>query len=63
MAGQLGLIDATLAESVGDAYRTFRARQHKLRLDGQDQARVPPQTIEAQARDVRALWQAVFGED
>lgn len=63
MAGQLGLIEATLAEAVGDAYRTFRARQHKLRLDGQDQARVPPQTIEAQARDVRALWQAVFGED
>jgi glutamate-ammonia-ligase adenylyltransferase len=24
---------------------------------------VPPQTIEVQARDVRALWQAVFGQD
>jgi len=48
--------------AVGDAYRLFRARQHKLRLDGQDQARVPPASVAEQATQVRALWSAVFGE-
>ncbi|MGO4411705.1 bifunctional [glutamate--ammonia ligase]-adenylyl-L-tyrosine phosphorylase/[glutamate--ammonia-ligase] adenylyltransferase [Cupriavidus sp. KB_39] len=62
MAGELGLIDKTVAVAVGDAYRLFRARQHKLRLDGQDQARVPPASVAEQATQVRALWSAVFGE-
>jgi glutamate-ammonia-ligase adenylyltransferase len=61
-AAELGLIDAELAREVGDAYRVFRARQHQLRLDGQAHARVAPQAVAAQAAQVRALWQAVFGE-
>nr|WP_059412959.1 bifunctional [glutamate--ammonia ligase]-adenylyl-L-tyrosine phosphorylase/[glutamate--ammonia-ligase] adenylyltransferase [Cupriavidus basilensis] len=61
-AGELGLIDATLAREVGDAYRAFRARQHQLRLDGHDQARVPADAVAAAVAQVRALWQAVFGE-
>ncbi|MGO4762123.1 bifunctional [glutamate--ammonia ligase]-adenylyl-L-tyrosine phosphorylase/[glutamate--ammonia-ligase] adenylyltransferase [Cupriavidus sp. 2KB_3] len=61
MAGELGLIDKTLAVAVGDAYRLFRARQHKLRLDGQDQARVPPASVADQTAQVQALWRAVFG--
>jgi len=61
MAGELGLIDTALAVAVGDAYRMFRARQHKLRLDGQDQARVAPDTVADQTAHVRALWRAVFG--
>lgn len=63
MAGALGLIDAELAETVASAYRTFRARQHQLRLDGQSQARVPATVIADQAEAVRALWRAVFGDD
>ncbi|RDK10265.1 bifunctional [glutamate--ammonia ligase]-adenylyl-L-tyrosine phosphorylase/[glutamate--ammonia-ligase] adenylyltransferase [Cupriavidus lacunae] len=62
-AGELGLIDAALALAVGDAYRLFRARQHQLRLDGQAHARVVPASVAAQTVQVRALWQAVFGED
>jgi glutamate-ammonia-ligase adenylyltransferase len=62
MAGVLNLIDANLAQAVGDAYRLFRARQHKLRLDGFDHARVQPESVREQATQVRTLWRAVFGE-
>lgn len=62
-AGELGLIDATLALAVGDAYRLFRARQHQLRLDGQAHARVAPASVAPQTAQVHALWRAVFGED
>jgi len=61
-AGELGLIDATLAVAVGDAYRLFRARQHQLRLEGQEQARVAPALLAQQVAQVKALWQAVFGD-
>lgn len=61
-AGELGLIDAGLAIAVGDAYRLFRARQHKLRLDGKDQARLPHAAVAEQTAHVRALWRAVFGD-
>ncbi|MDE2202130.1 MAG: bifunctional [glutamate--ammonia ligase]-adenylyl-L-tyrosine phosphorylase/[glutamate--ammonia-ligase] adenylyltransferase [Burkholderiaceae bacterium] len=61
MAGELGLIDATRAAQVADAYRDFRARQHKLRLDGQSAARVPAGTCAHETAQVRALWAEVFG--
>ncbi|CAJ0693340.1 bifunctional [glutamate--ammonia ligase]-adenylyl-L-tyrosine phosphorylase/[glutamate--ammonia-ligase] adenylyltransferase [Ralstonia mannitolilytica] len=61
MAGELGLIDAARAAQVADAYRDFRARQHKLRLDGQSAARVPAGTCAHEAAQVQALWQQVFG--
>ncbi|WP_211947784.1 bifunctional [glutamate--ammonia ligase]-adenylyl-L-tyrosine phosphorylase/[glutamate--ammonia-ligase] adenylyltransferase [Cupriavidus yeoncheonensis] len=60
-AGELGLIDATLAVQVGDAYRQFRALQHQLRLDGQDQARVPATQVAELTSRVVSLWRAVFG--
>lgn len=63
MAGELGLIDATAAAQVADAYRDFRARQHKLRLDGHSAARVPVDTCAHEAADVRALWTQVFGPE
>jgi glutamate-ammonia-ligase adenylyltransferase len=65
IAGELGLIDATLARHVGDAYRTYRRLQHGLRLNADvDEAaptRVDPERIHAEAENVRALWRAVFG--
>ncbi|KHK50784.1 glutamine-synthetase adenylyltransferase [Ralstonia sp. A12] len=61
MAGELGLIDAAQAAQVADAYRDFRARQHKLRLDGQSAARVPAGTCAHEAAHVRSLWAQVFG--
>jgi glutamate-ammonia-ligase adenylyltransferase len=63
IAGEAGLIQASIAQEVGDAYRLFRARQHRLRLDGAEKTRVDlelePQLV--QAREVvLALWQEIF---
>ena len=56
MAGGMRLIDMTLAREVADAYRAFRALQHRLRLNGAERARVEPAEVEAQAAAVRRLW-------
>jgi len=61
MCGELGLIDATLAAQVGDAYRAMRKLQHQLRLQGQDNARLDPAKVAGHAEHVLALWQAIFG--
>ena len=61
MAGAMGLVDATLARQVADAYRTFRALQHRLRLNGAERARVAPDEVNHEADAVRRLWQLVFG--
>jgi len=63
IAAEAGLIQATMAQEVGDAYRLLRARQHRLRLDGAEKTRanleLEPQL--AQAREVvLALWQDIF---
>ena len=63
IAGDAGLIQAAIAQDVGDAYRLLRARQHRLRLDGAEKTRVDlelePQLV--QAREVvLALWQEIF---
>ncbi len=63
MASGMRLIDMTLAREVADAYRTFRALQHRLRLNGAERARVEPAEVEAQAAAVRRLWTDVFGVD
>jgi glutamate-ammonia-ligase adenylyltransferase len=57
----LGLIEASQAEAVGDAYRYYRKLQHQLRLDGVEAARVEPDTVEAQRQAVKALWAATLG--
>jgi len=61
IAGGLGLIPTALAAQGQDAYRDFRRRQHALRLEGAQYARVAPATVAAQANAVRGLWDAVFG--
>jgi len=61
MAGQLQLIDASLASEVADAYRTFRSIQHRLRLNGAERARVARDEVEREAAAVIQLWNAVFG--
>ena len=63
IAGEIGLIAPEAAQSVGDAYRLLRARQHRLRLDGAEKTRVDldqePEFIAA--RDaVQALWLEIF---
>jgi glutamate-ammonia-ligase adenylyltransferase len=59
-AGELGLIDTTLAHAVGDAYREFRRLQHALRLEGAQYARVPPEAVAPHVEATRALWRQVF---
>jgi glutamate-ammonia-ligase adenylyltransferase len=60
MAGQLQLIDASLAREVADAYRTFRSIQHRLRLNGAERARVVREEVEREAAAVTRLWNSVF---
>lgn len=63
IAGEAGLIEASMAQDVGDAYRLLRARQHRLRLDGAEKTRVDlerePQLVKAR-EVVLALWQEIF---
>jgi glutamate-ammonia-ligase adenylyltransferase len=61
-AGEAGLVDATLAAEVAQAYRDLRRMQHVLRLNDARYARVEPRTVEVQRTAVRALWRAVLGE-
>jgi glutamate-ammonia-ligase adenylyltransferase len=61
LCGDLGLIDAQLAGTVADAYRTFRKLQHQIRLQGEERARVEPQRIATETAAVRQLWDQVFG--
>jgi len=63
IAGELGLIDGGVAVSVGNAYRLFRSRQHRLRLDGAEKTRInlesePELMIAREA--VLALWFEIF---
>jgi glutamate-ammonia-ligase adenylyltransferase len=60
LAGDLQLIDAALANSVADAYRTFRKMQHQIRLKGEDRARVAITQVADASTAVRRLWQEVF---
>jgi len=63
IAGEAGLIQTSIAQEVGDAYRLLRARQHRLRLDGAEKTRVDlglePQLVRAR-EVVLSLWQEVF---
>jgi glutamate-ammonia-ligase adenylyltransferase len=61
MCGELGLIDASLAEGAADAYRLMRKLQHQVRLQGQEQARVDPALVASHADVVVRLWRACFG--
>jgi glutamate-ammonia-ligase adenylyltransferase len=59
-AGELGLIDAGLADAAADAYRDFRRLQHQVRLQGQENARVDPAMVAQDAAAVRQLWRTCF---
>jgi glutamate-ammonia-ligase adenylyltransferase len=60
MAGELGLINASLALAVADAYREFRRRQHALRLNGAQYARVPAEEVAPHRAAVQALTRELF---
>ena len=60
-AAQGGLIAPALALGGADAYRRYRALQHRLRLDDSPYARVPHTEVANEISSVTALWHAVFG--
>ncbi len=60
---QLELIPGDSAGAVGDAYREFRRRQHRLRLNGAKYARVPAGEVQNHIDATRALWRRVFGKE
>jgi glutamate-ammonia-ligase adenylyltransferase len=60
LCGQLGLIDADLAQQAADAYRLFRRLQHQIRLRGEERARVAPERIAGARSSVEALYAQVF---
>ncbi len=61
LAEHLGLIPAPLGTTAADAYRTYRRRQHALRLRGERYARVDAAELAPERAAVAALWSAVFG--
>ena len=63
IAGEVGLIDPGVALSVGNAYRLFRSRQHRLRLDGAEKTRINLENeseLIAARETVLALWLEIF---
>jgi len=62
LAGEAGLIPASLAQRAGDAYRTLRRMQHQLRLQGTEKARVPQDQLTDERAAVTELWAAALGE-
>jgi glutamate-ammonia-ligase adenylyltransferase len=61
LCGALGLIDSALAQEVADAYRTFRKLQHKIRLQGQERARVEFEQVKKEIDAVNLLWSNCCG--
>lgn len=60
MAGDYGLLPQSLAHQVADSYRLYRAKQHSLRLQGDDRARTDPQSMLQERQAVIELWNIVF---
>ena len=63
IAADCQLIERPAALAVGDAYRLFRAKQHRLRLDGVDKSRLDLQLhpeFAAARLQVIALWKTIL---
>lgn len=62
LAAAAGLIPNELAGQVAQAYRLFRRRQHELRLEGAEKARIPLDQLLIERDSVRRLWDLVIGD-
>jgi glutamate-ammonia-ligase adenylyltransferase len=63
IASDVGLIAHETAQSVANAYRLLRARQHRLRLDGAEKTRIHLEDefeLIAARGAVQALWLEIF---
>ncbi|TMH37926.1 MAG: bifunctional [glutamate--ammonia ligase]-adenylyl-L-tyrosine phosphorylase/[glutamate--ammonia-ligase] adenylyltransferase, partial [Betaproteobacteria bacterium] len=63
LAAKLELIPGDSADAVADAYREYRRRQHRLRLNGARYARVPAGEVRNHIAATRALWRRVFASE
>jgi glutamate-ammonia-ligase adenylyltransferase len=62
LAAEAGLIPTQLAARAADAYREFRKRQHALRLQGAEKARVSSSQLAEHRVAVSELWNTVIGD-
>jgi glutamate-ammonia-ligase adenylyltransferase len=62
LAGHVGLIPIASAQRASDAYRNLRRRQHEVRLQGADKARVAQNQLLEERHAVQELWEVVLGE-
>jgi len=63
ITGEVALIDQKMADSVANAYRLLRSRQHRLRLDGAEKTRINLENdpeLRAARSAVEALWLKIF---
>jgi glutamate-ammonia-ligase adenylyltransferase len=63
IAGEVNLIDQKIADSVANAYRLLRSRQHRLRLDGAEKTRINLENepeLKVARSTVEALWLEIF---
>ncbi len=63
LSAKLGLIPGDSADAVADAYREYRRRQHRLRLNGAKYARVLAAEVQNHIEATRALWRRVFSRE
>src|SRR5690606_4097325 len=61
IAAQAGLIAVDHAQDVADAYRALRRRQHALRLEGAEKARVPLTELTRERQAVTRHWYGGLG--
>jgi len=61
ISADLGLIDRQVANDAIEAYRALRKRQHALRLQGDENARIPPEDLAQTRQAVCRLWESVLG--
>jgi [glutamine synthetase] adenylyltransferase / [glutamine synthetase]-adenylyl-L-tyrosine phosphorylase len=60
IAASHGLIPADESLACQEAYRSYRKRQHSLRLNDQEFARVPPTDLATERGVVLQLWNGLF---
>lgn len=62
LAGEAALIPTDLAGRVANAYRIYRQRQHAMRLQGAERARIPSSELTAERDAVLELWNMVLDD-
>lgn len=60
-AAALGLLDETLATSVGKAYLAFRERQHRARTNNEAKTLIAPTELVNERKTVTEAWRALLG--